>query len=85
MIYNFSPQYQCCFRKGYSAQHCLLGMIEKMKEPHDTEIECNAVASGTDAFSQKTEKRLSQETEKVENFQETYLLNKYHHHIIIEG
>ena len=28
----FFPQYQCGFRKGYSAQHCLLAMTEKMKE-----------------------------------------------------
>ena len=28
---NFSPQYQCGFRKGYRSQHCLLAMTEKMK------------------------------------------------------
>ena len=29
---NIFPQYQCGFRKGYSAQHCLLAMTAKMKE-----------------------------------------------------
>ena len=29
---NFFPQYQYGFRKGYSAQHVLLAMTEKIKE-----------------------------------------------------
>ena len=29
---DFFPQYQCGFRKGYSAQHCLVAITEKMKE-----------------------------------------------------
>ena len=29
---NFFPQFQCDFCKGYSAQHCLLAVTEKMKE-----------------------------------------------------
>ena len=28
-IQKFLPKYQCGFRKGYNAQHCLLAMIEK--------------------------------------------------------
>ena len=47
---NFSPQYQCCFRKGHSAQHCLLAMTEKIKKPQDTKIECDVMTLGTDAF-----------------------------------
>ena len=47
---NFSLQYQCCFRKGHSAQHCLLAMTEKIKEPQDTKIECDVMALGTEAF-----------------------------------
>ena len=30
----FSPK-QCEFRKGYSAQHCLMVMLEKFKESRD--------------------------------------------------
>ena len=33
---NFFPQYQCGFRKGYSVQHYLLAMTEKMKEARVT-------------------------------------------------
>ena len=29
---NIFSKYQCGFRKGYSAQHCLLVMIEKWKK-----------------------------------------------------
>ena len=29
------PPKQCGFRKGYSAQHCLLVMLEKFKESRD--------------------------------------------------
>ena len=32
---KFFVKYQCGFRKGYIAQHCLLVMIEKMKEARD--------------------------------------------------
>ena len=28
---SFLSKYQCGFRKGYSAQHCLLSMLEKWK------------------------------------------------------
>ena len=33
---NFFPQYQCGFRKGYSVQHCLLAMTQKMKKARDS-------------------------------------------------
>ena len=39
----FSPQYQCVFRKGYSAQHCFLAMTEKMKEARDSNKVCDVV------------------------------------------
>ena len=29
------PKYQCGFRKGFNAQHCLLGMLEKWKRSAD--------------------------------------------------
>ena len=29
---KFLSKYQCGFRKGYYAQHCLLAMIEKWKK-----------------------------------------------------
>ena len=32
---NFFPQYQCGFHKGYSTQHYLLAMTEKIKEARD--------------------------------------------------
>ena len=32
---NFFPQYHCDFCKGYSSQHCLLAMTEKMNEARD--------------------------------------------------
>ena len=40
---NFFPQYQCGFHNGYSAQHCLLAMIEKMKEVQNNKKVCAAV------------------------------------------
>ena len=30
-------KYQCGFRKGFSTQHCLLGMIEKLRKSLDCE------------------------------------------------
>ena len=32
---SFLSKYQCGFRKGYSAQHCLLSMLEKWKSAVD--------------------------------------------------
>ena len=29
-------KYQCGFRKGFNAQHCLVSMIEKWKESEDS-------------------------------------------------
>ena len=40
---KFFVKYQCGFRKGYNAQHCLLVMIEKMKEACDKNKVCAAV------------------------------------------
>ena len=40
---NFFPQYQYGFRKGYSAQHVLLAMTEKIKEARDSKKVCAAV------------------------------------------
>ena len=40
---TFFVKYQCGFRKGYNAQHCLLVMIEKMKEARDKNKVCAAV------------------------------------------
>ena len=40
---KFFVKYQCGFRKGYNAQHCLLVMIEKMKEARDKNKVCAAV------------------------------------------
>ena len=37
------PQYQCGFRKGYRAQHCLLAMTEKTKQAQDNNRVCAAV------------------------------------------
>ena len=34
-IESFLSKYQCGFRKGYSAQHCLLFMLEKWKRAID--------------------------------------------------
>ena len=31
-MYKFLSKYQCGFKKGYNAQHCLLAMIEKWKK-----------------------------------------------------
>ena len=36
-------KHQCGFRKGYNAQHCLLVMIEKIKESRDKNKVCAAV------------------------------------------
>ena len=40
---KFLSKYQCGFRKGYNAQHCLLAMIEKWKKPVDNENVFGAV------------------------------------------
>ena len=40
---TFFPQYQCGFCKGYSGQHCLLAMTEKMIEARDSDKVCVAV------------------------------------------
>ena len=32
---SFFSKYQCGFRKGFSAQHCLVSMIEKWKSATD--------------------------------------------------
>ena len=40
---NYFPQYHCGFRKGCSAQHCLLAMTEKLKEARDCNKVCGAV------------------------------------------
>ena len=32
---QFFPKYQCRFRKGYNAQHCILAMTEKWKKGMD--------------------------------------------------
>ena len=40
---SFFPQYQCGFRKGYSAQHCLLAMTKRMKKARDNNKVCAAV------------------------------------------
>ena len=40
---KFFVKHQCGFRKGYNAQHCLLVMIEKMKEACDKNKVCAAV------------------------------------------
>ena len=40
---NFLPHYQFGFCKGYSAQHCLLAMTEKMKEAGDSNKVCAVV------------------------------------------
>ena len=33
---QFLSKYQCGFRKGFNAQHCLLAMLEKWKKAVDT-------------------------------------------------
>ena len=35
---NIFSEYQCSFRKGYSAQHCLLVVIEKWKKVVDNDV-----------------------------------------------
>ena len=48
---NVFPRYQSGFRKGYSAQHRLLAMTEKMKEDQDNNKPCSAVLTDfTKAF-----------------------------------
>ena len=32
---SFFSKYQCRFRKGFSAQHCLVSMLEKWKSAND--------------------------------------------------
>ena len=34
-IGQFVSKYQCGYRKGFNAQHCLLGMLEKQKRSVD--------------------------------------------------
>ena len=36
-IDNFLSKYQCRFRKGFNAQHCLVSMLEKLKESVDSD------------------------------------------------
>ena len=36
-INNALSKYQCGFCKGFNAQHCLVGMIEKWKESVDSD------------------------------------------------
>ena len=36
---------QCGFRKGYSAQHCLMVMLEKIKESRDKRKKCGAFST----------------------------------------
>ena len=33
---NFLSKQPCCFQKGYSAQHCLLALLEKWKRAVDS-------------------------------------------------
>ena len=33
---QFLSKYQCRFRKGFNAQHCLLAMLQKCKKAADT-------------------------------------------------
>ena len=40
---NIFPKYQCAFRKGFSKQHALLVMLEKMKITRDRKGFCAAV------------------------------------------
>ena len=40
---KFFVKHQCGIRKGYNAQHCLLVMIERMKEACDKNKVCAAV------------------------------------------
>ena len=35
--------YQCCFQKGFSAQHCLIAMIEKWRQSLDSGGQAAAV------------------------------------------
>ena len=43
---KYISPYLCGFRKGYSAEHCLIAMLEKMKRSLDQR--CNAAALLTD-------------------------------------
>ena len=48
---KFFVKHQCGFCKGYNAQHCLLVMIEKMKEAYNKNKVCTAVLTDlTKAF-----------------------------------
>ena len=40
---NIFSKYYCCFRKGFSAQHALLVMIEKTKTVRDNKEFCAAI------------------------------------------
>ena len=40
---NFFVKHQCGIRKGYNAKHCVLIMIQKMKEARDKNKVCAAV------------------------------------------
>ena len=40
---NFFPKYQCSFRKGFCAQHCLIAMIEKWRQYLDSGGQAAAV------------------------------------------
>ena len=37
-FYNLLSKYQCGFRKGFNAKHCLVSMIEKWKESVDSVV-----------------------------------------------
>ena len=41
-------KYQCCFRKGFISQHCLLAMLEKRKLAIDNKTKKTFVALLTD-------------------------------------
>ena len=40
---KFFSKYQCGFRKGFSAQHCLIAMIEKWRQSLDSGGQATAV------------------------------------------
>ena len=40
---SFFSKYQCGFRKGFSAQHCLVSMLEKWKSATDNKISFGAL------------------------------------------
>ena len=43
---SFLSKHQCGFRKGYSAQHCLLSMLEKWKYAIDNRKMFGALLTG---------------------------------------